>query len=103
MPLSYFKFRDLDLLENAFSQLVFLLCNEVSLVNFVARLQFTLLLFDRIHWMGPLGFDNDEWTKGKALDIVTLLESVDKKCPVYLFKKQIRRICSRFKPVVPVE
>jgi hypothetical protein len=85
----------------------------MSMLEFVERLQFSLQLLERIYWMGPLGFDHDLWTKrykyfsskytfifSKATDVVNFLEAVDQRCPVYLFKKQIRNICSRFKNVV---
>jgi hypothetical protein len=114
VPLAYFKYRDIGLLDNSLSQLVFILSNNISLLEFIERLQFTLSLLERTHWMGSLNFNHDPWAKrqvfstyltynfifSKAADIVNLLETVDQRCPAYLFKKQIRNICSRFKVVV---
>ncbi|KAI6176460.1 hypothetical protein M3Y97_00800500 [Aphelenchoides bicaudatus] len=97
VPLAYFKYKDVDLLDNALAQLVFILSNKLSVLELIERLQFSLHIFERIYWMGPLDFDLDSWTQSKAADIVSFLEAVDRCCPAYLFKKQIRSICLRFK------
>ncbi|KAI6214588.1 NAD-dependent histone deacetylase domain containing protein [Aphelenchoides besseyi] len=64
LPISYFQYRDSQVLNNMISELTIANDTKMPLIQRVYRFHWSLLLLERMRTMGPPRFDKDQQTQG---------------------------------------
>ncbi|KAI6187629.1 PAN2-PAN3 deadenylation complex subunit PAN3 [Aphelenchoides besseyi] len=73
LPISYFRYRDSQVLNNMISELTIANDTKMPLIQRVFRFHWSLLLLERIRAMGPPQFDKDPQTQGQNFRDTPLL------------------------------